>query len=299
MFAISPTDIDWFYFNKMRNQTNSINFWTPTPWNIKRLNHGDRLYFMLKSPIRKIGGFGIFNNYENLSIPDAWEKFGYGNGVESKPRLIKRLNKYLSKNTSLNAGLESHQIGCISLNNCEFWEDIQFIDIEQTIHEFKKNIVKIKFFNEYDSIQSHHNSLVMDSSKYEIVGSGEKHKKAYQQNVRIGQSEFRAKLINAYHGQCCISKETCEELLEAAHIQPYINKKSNHVQNGLLLRIDLHKLFDSGLLKIDQNYLVHISSQLQSGNYRTYDKKRILLPKNPNNWPSKMAIFERNKNYRK
>ena len=38
-----------------------VNFWTPTPWGVKGLRKGDRLYFMLKAPVRKIGGYGIFS----------------------------------------------------------------------------------------------------------------------------------------------------------------------------------------------------------------------------------------------
>ena len=67
MFAIAPTDLNWF--QQLRTEGvhgNVINFWTPTPWNISRLKKGDKLYFMLKSPIRKIGGFGKFVEYKNM-----------------------------------------------------------------------------------------------------------------------------------------------------------------------------------------------------------------------------------------
>jgi|TARA_B110000116_G_scaffold227688_1_gene208722 putative restriction endonuclease len=67
MFAISPTDLNWFQQLRADDlQGNVINFWTPTPWNISRLKSGDNLYFMLKSPIRKIGGYGKFVEYKNM-----------------------------------------------------------------------------------------------------------------------------------------------------------------------------------------------------------------------------------------
>ena len=69
MFAISPTDLNWFQQLRTEGlQGNVINFWTPTPWNISRLKSGDNLYFMLKSPIRKIGGYGKFVEYKNMNI---------------------------------------------------------------------------------------------------------------------------------------------------------------------------------------------------------------------------------------
>ena len=49
MFAISPTDNDWFQFLKKVQLNSYVNFWTPTPWNIKRLKTNDRWYFLLKS----------------------------------------------------------------------------------------------------------------------------------------------------------------------------------------------------------------------------------------------------------
>lgn len=298
MFAISPTDNNWFYFNKSLSQSNSINFWTPTPWNVRRLKPGDRLYFMLKSPIRLIGGFGIFREYENNTIPTAWNKYGLGNGVNSKSELINRLNKYLAKHTSKDAGLKSHEIGCIVLDECEFWEDDQFIDIDSTTHDFKRNIVKIKYYDEYDNIRSNFKSLVRDSGEFEMVTNEKKQKKRSNQTVRIGQSEFRTKLIRAYQAKCCVTGDKCEELLEAAHIQPYLNRESNHIQNGLLLRVDFHKLFDKGLFNIDNQYRVRISRLIKSSYYQSFDSKMISLPSNENFHPSKVALVDRAKNFR-
>jgi len=65
MFAVAPTDLDWF--QQLRTEGvngNVINFWTPTPWNISKFKKGERLYFMLKSPIRKIGGYGVESGNE-------------------------------------------------------------------------------------------------------------------------------------------------------------------------------------------------------------------------------------------
>ena len=60
MFAIAPTDLDWFERIRTGPIGKTVNFWTPTPWEVKGFREGDRLYFMLKSPVRKIGGYGSF-----------------------------------------------------------------------------------------------------------------------------------------------------------------------------------------------------------------------------------------------
>ena len=49
MFAISPTDINWFRQLKdhISSENEAVNFWTPTPWNIRKLKRGDKFFFML------------------------------------------------------------------------------------------------------------------------------------------------------------------------------------------------------------------------------------------------------------
>ena len=100
MIAIAPTDLDWFGFLQGRLTTSEINFWTPTPWNVKRLEQGDRFYFLLKAPYRKIGGYGHFRYYENMSARDAWNRFGKGNGVGDLAELVARTSGYASQHSS-------------------------------------------------------------------------------------------------------------------------------------------------------------------------------------------------------
>jgi hypothetical protein len=68
---------------------------------------------------------------------------------------------------------------------------------------------------------------------------------------RPGQKEFRLRLFDAYGGVCLLTGCTVEEAIDGAHIDPYKGKKFDHPQNGLLLRKDLHCLFDSNLLGIE------------------------------------------------
>lgn len=69
--------------------------------------------------------------------------------------------------------------------------------------------------------------------------------------VRQGQSRFRAALIDAYGGSCAITGCQVLPLLEAAHITPYLGPHTNDISNGILLRADLHSLWDLGLLALD------------------------------------------------
>jgi hypothetical protein len=69
--------------------------------------------------------------------------------------------------------------------------------------------------------------------------------------IRRGQKNFRDALLAAYGGRCAITGCDIQDVLEAAHITPYLGAETNHVSNGLLLRTDLHTLLDCDLLGID------------------------------------------------
>ncbi len=89
--------------------------------------------------------------------------------------------------------------------------------------------------------------------------------------VRRGQPKFRADLIGAYGGRCAVTATRIEELLEAAHIVPHAEGTNYRVSNGLLLRADIHTLFDLHLLSVDDRFRVHLSKRLKFSDYRTYD----------------------------
>jgi hypothetical protein len=67
---------------------------------------------------------------------------------------------------------------------------------------------------------------------------------------RRGQQSFRRKLIEEHHGRCVVTGCDAVAALEAAHIIPYLGPQSDHVSNGLLLRADIHTLFDLDLIRI-------------------------------------------------
>lgn len=97
--------------------------------------------------------------------------------------------------------------------------------------------------------------------------------------ARQGAPAFRHKLLSAFGRTCCVSECRVEEVLEAAHICPYDGANTNDVTNGLLLRSDLHTLFDLGLLRISPHSMeIAVHPRLQSHpEYSSYHKKKLIL----------------------
>ena len=108
---------------------------------------------------------------------------------------------------------------------------------------------------------------------------------------RDGQPLFRENLFDAYSGTCAITGCTVKSLLEAAHIIPYRGDHTNAVENGLLLRADVHKLFDLHMLRIDpQTRTVHLCEELRASEYSDLEGTRLREPKDPRLMPLKEAL---------
>lgn len=111
----------------------------------------------------------------------------------------------------------------------------------------------------------------------EIADLEDKREKALKLAViREGQSAFRENLLSAYDGRCAITGYSVKDVLEAAHIVPYLGVKTNHLSNGLILRSDLHKLFDSFKIVVNPDTLtVCVAPELMNTEYSELNGKQI------------------------
>jgi len=107
---------------------------------------------------------------------------------------------------------------------------------------------------------------------------------------RLRQSKFRKELLEAYDNTCAVTGSTVIELLEAAHIQPYSGIHTSVVSNGILLRSDIHDLFDlqkdgKRLINISADYKIEVHSSLEGSEYWDHNGKDLRLPKEQNDHP--------------
>lgn len=108
--------------------------------------------------------------------------------------------------------------------------------------------------------------------------------------LRQGQPAFRQKLLNAYGGRCAVTGATTPQVLEAAHIMPYMGGHTNVVQNGLLLRSDIHTLFDRLLLTVrisGSEAITRVAPDIRDATYRELDGQPLRnLPADHRDLPS-------------
>lgn len=116
--------------------------------------------------------------------------------------------------------------------------------------------------------------------------------------TRQGQGKFRDELMQAYGGRCAITGCSVPETLQAAHISPYNGQKSNHISNGLLLRADIHTLFDLGLIRIDPvERKVSVAASLAGTDYHSLEGCEISDPVKPSQKPSRKALVSKIENF--
>lgn len=111
--------------------------------------------------------------------------------------------------------------------------------------------------------------------------------------IRQGQQGFRRRLLAAYQSSCAVSGYDVPEVLQAAHIDPYDGPSTNATSNGLLLRADIHNLFDAGFISINGQYIIGVARHLRAGSYGEYHQKKIGLPSRPTDYPNAAALVNR------
>jgi predicted restriction endonuclease len=109
---------------------------------------------------------------------------------------------------------------------------------------------------------------------------------------RRGQQEFRQNLLRLYK-KCLITGCDVEEVLDAAHIQAYSEAGTFEVSNGMLLRADIHTLFDLGLITIDTADMTVITAEeLKNTVYDEFNKKKLHFPQGTEGVSDRKALHD-------
>lgn len=111
-------------------------------------------------------------------------------------------------------------------------------------------------------------------------------------HLRRGQPQFRAQLLDAYGSKCAITGCSAIEVLEAAHVLPYRGDHTDRVDNALLLRADLHTLFDCQLLWITAELTVALAPTLLASCYAELQGHPLTLPRSRLNHPNPAHLAE-------
>ncbi|MBL7841805.1 MAG: HNH endonuclease [Cyclobacteriaceae bacterium] len=309
-FYIGVTDNNWYNFLS-KTTPDDINFWQPGGnSNFKILSPGAPFLFKLKKPLNAIGGLGFFSSQTFLPLSVAWDIFAERNGCENLSGFKKLILSHRKDKQEINP-----TIGCIVLTNPIFFDQEDWIE---TPPNWAKSIVQGKSYSTGEPIggniwrrielllSKYLNQNVNPGLKSQLILEETDYPSAYGKSilakVRLGQSAFRVLVTDAYERRCAITGEKTLPVLEAAHIKQYSESGPHFISNGILLRSDVHKLFDIGYLTITNDLKVEVSKRIkeefENGReyYQYHGKNLNVLPNKDNNRPNSLYIDWHNSN---
>jgi putative restriction endonuclease len=288
-YWVGVTDRNWF-LQLRQQQPEEVNFWQPSPTSpTNLLQPGVPFLFKLHYPDNYIVGGGFFVRFTVLPAKLAWEAFGEKNGVADYSALRSRIAHFLG-------GVSGDpQIGCNLLCQPFFFDEADWIPAPSS---WSRPIVRGKTFDTAEregrdlwlAVAERLGQIQRDLA---TDAEAERYGAPFLTRARLGQGSFRVLVTDAYQRRCAVSGERTLPVLEAAHIQPYADKGPHLTSNGLLLRADLHKLFDDGYITVteDQRVLVSrsIRERFENGReYYRFDKMPLVVtPSDPASQPSR------------
>jgi putative restriction endonuclease len=305
IFYLGNTDYQWYkYLSTLAPE--DINFWQPGgKFHFHAIESGAPFLLRLKTPINKIAGIGFFSSHSLLPIDFAWEVFQERNGVDSLELFKRKINKYRSVNNSLE---KNPIIGCLILTNPLFFKEEDWLStpldwspniVQGKTYDSEKDygkdlwgkieglLAKYRLFDLHKELES---QFVIEESQTGRYGS------EVLTRVRLGQGAFRVLITDSYQRKCAISGERTLPVLEAAHIKPYEKSGPHLISNGMLLRSDIHTLFDKGYLTITNQYKIEVSPKIkeefENGReyYKFHGKDLLILPHREIDKPSLQFI---------
>jgi putative restriction endonuclease len=292
---VAVTDNDWFEFLRQRPELTEVNFWQPSGRHqFRALDPGQPLLFKLHYPQNFIVGGGFFATFSILPLSLAWETFGPQNGVASLAEMRRRTAKYRKESPDPKRDFE---VGCIILEDPFYLEQSAWIPAPAN---FAKEVVVGKG---YDLTGAEGRELwnavlaarAVGSQRLAEAPTGPMHGEPTLFRPRLGQGAFRVLVTDTYERHCAVTGEKTLPVLEAAHIRPVAQGGLHRIDNGLLLRSDVHTLFDLGYVTVTPEYRFEVSRQLREEwrNGRVYYElqgRDVWVPKDPVRRPSCLEL---------
>lgn len=261
------TDGDWARFLAARPDLDEVNFWRPGGGRaFGVLVAGQPFFFKTHYPHNRVVGGGIYSGFAALRISEAWEFFGEANGVASLEEMRRRVGRYRREPIAAN---DDPFIGCLFVRNTKFFSEDQAAEPPPG---FEANIVQGKG---YDLADGRHASyfeellarLLGPALEVDLDGTWHREGPTYGDPRltprRLGQRSFQAVVLRAYDRRCAVTEDKIRPVLQAAHIRPLPAGGEHRLDNGLLLRSDVHTLYDRGYLAVDPKHRLLVSPRLR------------------------------------
>ena len=297
--VVAVTDYQWFRTLSQDPELSEVNFWAPSATNFRALRPGELFLFKLHAPYNMIVGGGIFAYANRLPWTLAWEAFGKANGARSAEEMRSRIARYRKAGPRDRSNFE---IGCRILTQPFFFAESDWIAPPRS---WARNIVTFKTYSTADNEGLGLWEAIQDRLSYRgasrIAEAGARYGEPSLVTPRLGQGGFRGMVTDVYDRRCAVTRERTLPALEAAHIRPYHTGGTHEASNGLLLRRDIHSLFDLGYVTVTPSLDFEVSrsirDEFENGrDYYALHGTRISEPNRSDQRPDPRALVWHNEN---
>ena len=263
---VGVTDGDWYRFLAARPDLNEVNFWRPAgDREFRALALGEPFFFKTHMPHNRVVGGGFFSGFAPLRLSEAWSFYGEANGTATLAEMRARVGHY--RRGPIGEGLDP-SIGCI------FIRDVVFFPADGVAEpppDFAANIVQGKSYDlAMQPARGYFEELLrrllgsrLDAELSTWQRPGPVYGDPRLVAPRLGQRAFQAVVLDAYSRRCAITGDKIVPVLQAAHIRPLPAGGEHRLDNGLLLRSDVHTLYDRGYLGVDPKHRLLVSPRLR------------------------------------
>lgn len=279
---VGITDWDWYRFLSDLGALPEVNFWQPGGGRgFRALTLGEPFLFKLHAPRNYIVGGGFFAHFSRLPVSLAWKAFGEMNGARTYPEMRRRIEKYRRIEPQ---PFEDYEVGCVILEEPFFLPEDRWITAPS---DFKQGIQTGK---SYDLSSATGRALwgSVVAARVPVVDRvaevpGPVYGAPTLTTHRLGQGAFRVMVTDAYGRRCAVTGEKALPALQAAHIRPVSQGGVHRIDNGLLLRSDVHDLFDAGYVTVTPRFEIRVSRRLKDDfdngePYYPFDQKPLAMP---------------------
>lgn len=290
--VVAVTDDNWFEFLRQRSSLTEVNFWAPSAVNFRALKPGELFLFKLHAPRNFIVGGGIFAYASALPCSLAWEAFGEANGARSAKDLRGQIAAY--RHADLD-DRSDFSVGCRVLTQPFFFEEAKWIPVPKS---WSLNIVSLKTYDTgeaeglalWETVYAQMAGVLAGAS-----GAADRFGGPQLVRPRLGQGAFRVLVTDIYGRRCAVTQERTLPALEAAHVRPYADGGEHEAQNGLLLRRDIHSLFDAGYVTVTPEFRFEVSRRIREEfdngkHYYALHGHEIFVPDNISQRPDRSVL---------
>jgi putative restriction endonuclease len=264
---VGVTDGEWYRFLAARPALDEVNFWRPSgEREFRALTPGEPFFFKTHYPHNRVVGGGFYSGFARLPISDAWRLFGERNGAGSLAEMRRQVGQYRRRPIGLG---EDPVVGCIFVRDTTFFPSDEPSDPPP---DFAPNVVQGKGYDlAVAASAGYFRGLVTRLLGVPIAidlgepwhRSGPVYGDPRLAPRRLGQRSFQAVVLSAYGRRCAITGSRIRPVLQAAHVVPLPAGGEHRLDNGLLLRSDVHTLYDGGYLGVDPNHRLLVSPRLR------------------------------------